>query len=89
MGHMENGIIKWIKQTYSNGIYFFNNIVHKTTFIPQSSHDTGPDHGGAKRSEKCGHPTKVRIFQTKMRPGVSNIELESTLESPLELESTL
>ena len=86
---MENGIIKWIKQTYSNGIYFFNNIVHKTTFIPQSSHDTGPDHGGAKRSEKCGHPTKVRIFQTKMRPGVSNIELESTLESPLELESTL
>jgi hypothetical protein len=78
-------------------MYIFNQIVNKSkNLLSQSSHsqstnsthNTGPDHLGKKKAEKCCHPTKVRVFQTDVRPGVSNFEsLESTLESSL--ESTL
>ena len=76
-------------------MYLFNRIVNKskTKLSPsqskpqqtQSSHDTGPDHIEKKKAEKCGQPTKVRVFQTDVRPGVSTFEssLESTLESSL------
>jgi hypothetical protein len=92
---MEHCILKWIKHKFSNGLYIFNQIVNKskTKLSPsqsepqqtQSSHDAGPDHIGKKKAEKCGHPTKVRVFQTDVRPGVSNFEstLESSLESSL------
>ena len=91
--NMEHCIIKWIKHTYSHGMYIFNQIVNKSKILlsqssqsqSKSTHDTGPDHLGKKKAEKCGHPTKVRVFQTDVRPGVSNFEsLESTLESSLE-----
>jgi hypothetical protein len=94
--NMEHCILKWIKHKFSNGMYIFNRIVNKskTKLSPsqskpqqtKSSHDTGPGHIEKKKAEKCGQPTKVRVFQTNVRPGVSNFEssLESTLVSTLE-----
>jgi hypothetical protein len=91
--NMEHCILKWIKHKFSNGMYIFNRIVNKSKTKlsssqskPQQSHDSGPDHIEKKKAEKCGQPTKVRVFQTDVRPGVSTFEssLESTLESSLE-----